>query len=67
MHKYRYRAIPEIESASVYADGKRAFMEGQNRAYNPYTTTNLALAAIWWHGWDTGEEEQGAVQSGTKP
>jgi hypothetical protein len=62
MHKYRYRAIPKIQTAHIYAEGKRAFTEGQHRAYNPYAKTNLALAAIWWNGWDTGEEEREAHQ-----
>jgi hypothetical protein len=58
MPKYRYRAIPKIQTENIYAEGKRAFTEGQHRAYNPYTKTNLALAAIWWNGWDTGEERE---------
>ena len=60
MRKYRYRAIPKIQTANIYAEGKRAFTEGQHRAYNPYATTNLGLATIWWNGWDTGEEEREA-------
>lgn len=60
MPKYRYRAIPKIDTANVYAEGKLAFKEGQQRAYNPYRSTNLALATIWWNGWDTGEEEREA-------
>ena len=62
MHKYRYRAIPKIQTANIYAEGKRAFTEGQHRADNPYSANNLAHAAIWWNGWDTGEEEREASQ-----
>jgi hypothetical protein len=62
MSKYRYRAIPRIQTANIYAEGKRAFTEGQHRANNPYAATNLALAIIWWNGWDTGEEERAAYQ-----
>ena len=62
MHKYRYRAIPTIQTGHIYDEGKRAFTEGQQRAYNPYAKTNLALAAIWWNGWDTAEEEREAHQ-----
>jgi hypothetical protein len=62
MHKYRYRAIPKMQTANICAEGKQAFTEGQQRAYNPYAKTNLALAAIWWNGWDTGEEEREAHQ-----
>jgi len=62
MHKYRYIAIPKIQIENIYAEGKRAFTEDQHRAYNPYAKTNLALAAIWWNGWDTGEEEREALQ-----
>ena len=57
MHKYRYRTIPKLDTANIYAEGKLAFKEGRQRGYNPYIATNLALAAIWWNGWDTGEEE----------
>jgi hypothetical protein len=62
MPKYRYRAIPKIETANIYTEGKLAFKEGLQRGYNPYRATNLALAAIWWNGWDTGEEEREAEQ-----
>jgi hypothetical protein len=62
MPKYRHRAIPKIDTANIYAEGKRAFSEGQQRGHNPYRATNLALAAIWWNGWDTGEEEREAKQ-----
>ena len=62
MPKYRYRAIPKIQTANIYAEGKRAFTEGRRRANNPYAATNLALATIWWNGWDTGEEEREAYR-----
>jgi hypothetical protein len=62
MHKYRYRVNPKIQTANIYAEGKRAFTEGQHRAYNPYAKTNLVLAAIWWNGWDKGEEDRKAYQ-----
>ena len=62
MHKYRYRTIPKLDTANIYAEGKLAFKEGWQRGYNPYRATNLALAAIWWNGWDTGEEECEAEQ-----
>lgn len=62
MQKYRYRALPKIYTANIYAEGKRAFREGQHRADNPYAITSLALADIWWNGWDKGEEEREADQ-----
>jgi hypothetical protein len=60
MPKYRFKAITKIQTASIYAEGKRAFTEGRHRAHNPYAGTNLALATIWWNGWDTAEEERQA-------
>lgn len=62
MPKYRYRAIPKIQTEKIYAEGKRAFTEGQHRADNPYAKTNLALAVIWWNGSDTGKEEREAYR-----
>ena len=66
MHKYRYRTIPKLDTANIYAEGKLAFKEGRQRGYNPYRATNLALAAIWWNGWDTGEEESTVVRPRAK-
>jgi hypothetical protein len=66
MQKYKHRSIPAAQKTVIFAEGKHAFTEGQRRAYNPYTAYNLALAAIWWNGWDTGEEESQAVQPGKK-
>ncbi len=60
MPKYKYRSIPQVQTKGVYAEGKQAFNEGKRRGANPYTANNVALAAIWWHGWDTGEEEKQA-------
>jgi len=66
MPKYRYRAIPKIDTANIYAEGKLAFKEGQQRGHNPYSATNLALATTWWNGWDTGEEESIADRPGKR-
>jgi hypothetical protein len=41
----------------VYPEGKRAFDEHKGRGYNPYASSNQELAMIWWHGWDTAQEE----------
>jgi hypothetical protein len=46
-----------IQRESVYAEGKRAFGENKGRGYNPYASNNQELAMIWWHGWDTAQEE----------
>lgn len=54
---FRYKAIPVDLKAKVYVEGKEAFNFGRQRGHNPYTRHNLALATIWWHGWDTGHEE----------
>jgi hypothetical protein len=54
---FKYKVIPEDLKTRVYAEGKEAFQVGTRRAHNPYATSNLALATIWWHGWDTGNEE----------
>ena len=63
MHKYRIASIPVAQKDLIYSEGKQAFAKGEHRGYNPYAATNLALAAIWWNGWDTGEEESRAVPS----
>jgi hypothetical protein len=62
MHKLRVASIPVAQKAIIYAEGKQAFAKGEHRGYNPYSSNNLSLAAIWWNGWDTGEEESHAVK-----
>jgi hypothetical protein len=42
---------------SVYAEGMQAFEERKRRGYNPYASFNQELAMLWWHGWDTAEEQ----------
>jgi hypothetical protein len=59
MRKYKFRTVPVSQKASVYAEGKHAFAEQKHRSDNPYARSNLALATIWWNGWDTGDEEAG--------
>jgi hypothetical protein len=58
---FRYKVIPGDLKARVYTEGKEAFNAGTRRAHNPYAANNLALATIWWHGWDT-ENEEGTIQ-----
>ena len=55
---FKYKVIPGDLKARVYSEGEEAFYRGTQRGHNPYTANNLALATIWWHGWDTGEEER---------
>lgn len=62
MRKYKDAIISATQKAIVYAEGKKAFTTGKHRGYNPYTANNLALAAIWWNGWDTGKEENSAAE-----
>lgn len=50
------------ERVSVYAEGKRAFEGGRQRAYNPYAASK-ELAGLWWHGWDTAEGKNKAERS----
>jgi hypothetical protein len=66
MRKYKTSSIPAPQKAIIHAEGKQAFTKGQHRGYNPYSANNLALAAIWWNGWDTGEEESNMVQLAKK-
>jgi hypothetical protein len=66
MHKHKITTIPAAQKAVIYAEGKQAFTEGQRRGYNPYTANNLAHATIWWHGWDTGEEESSVFRPSMK-
>jgi hypothetical protein len=53
-----------LQRERVSAEGKRAFEGHKGRGYNPYTSSNQELAMIWWHGWDTAEEESQGDQSG---
>lgn len=62
MHKYKAVSIPAAQKAMIFSEGKQAFTKGEHRGYNPYSANNLKLAAIWWNGWDTGEEESRPVQ-----
>ncbi|HET8670534.1 MAG TPA: hypothetical protein VFM05_07895 [Candidatus Saccharimonadales bacterium] len=66
MHRHKLTTTPAVQKAVTYAEGKQAFTEGQRRSYNPYAAHNLALATIWWNGWDTGEEESHVVQLAKK-
>ena len=49
--------ITDVTIGKVYKEGKQAFGEGRRRASNPYVERSRALAAIWWNGWDTAQEE----------
>jgi hypothetical protein len=51
------KSITPERRQNVYAEGKRAFDEHEQRGRNPYAASNLKLAVSWWHGWDTAEEE----------
>jgi hypothetical protein len=64
MHKYKVANIPVAQKTLIHSEGKQAFTKGEHRGYNPYSSNNLTLAAIWWNGWDTGEEER---EAGKKP
>ena len=50
----RVKFFTYTERVGVYAEGKRAFEECEQRGYNPYTASK-DLAELWWHGWDTAE------------
>jgi hypothetical protein len=54
--RYKHYTIALAEQQRVYVEGKQAFAERKNR-YNPYAASNQGLAMLWWHGWDTAEEE----------
>ena len=55
---FKYKVIPGDLKERVYIEGKEAFSIGTQRGHNPYAANNLALATIWWHGWDTGKEKE---------
>ena len=63
MRKNKIARVPAAQKAIIYSEGKEAFMKGERRGSNPYAANNLALAATWWNGWDTGEEESHRVQT----
>jgi hypothetical protein len=50
----RDKFFTHAERVSAYAAGKRAFEEGRQRDYNPYTASK-DLAGLWWYGWDRAE------------
>lgn len=61
--RYKHGTIAVVEQERVYVEGKRAFEERKNRS-NPYAASNQELAMLWWHGWDTAEEEsKGQISS----
>jgi hypothetical protein len=64
--RYIPRGVSAEQQASIYAEGKQAFLEGFRRSSNPFAGTNTALAAIWWNGWDTGEEESKDILTARK-
>ena len=49
--------INSEQKKSVYAEGMQAFEDRRRRSYNPYASSNQELAMLWWHGWDTAEEQ----------
>jgi hypothetical protein len=49
--------ITDLTIGIVYKEGKQHFGEGRRRISNPYGERSRALAAIWWNGWDTAQEE----------
>jgi len=52
-----YKTITHVEREDAYVAGREAFGEHKGRGYNPHAASNLILAVLWWHGWDTAEEE----------
>jgi hypothetical protein len=64
--RYIPRGISDEQQVNIYAEGKQAFQRDLRRSSNPYTGMNTALAAIWWHGWDTGEEESKDIPAAGK-
>jgi hypothetical protein len=60
--RYKHGTIAAAEQERVFVEGKRAFGERKNR-YNPYAASNQGLAMLWWHGWDTAEEESKGERS----
>lgn len=59
---FKYKVIPGDLKEKVYVEGKEAFNLGRLRGHNPYVGNNLALATIWWHGWDTGDEQSNTLK-----
>ena len=54
-----FKNITRVEERErVYAEGRQAFDEHKGRGYNPHAASNLTFAVLWWHGWDTAEEEK---------
>jgi len=53
--------MPEIinpmEKQAVYAEGKKAFVDGKRRGDNQYRARNKELASIWRDGWDQAKKD----------
>lgn len=49
--------INPMEKQAVYAEGKKAFIDGKRRGYNQYRAKNRELASIWWNGWDQARKD----------
>ena len=49
--------ITRKQRESAYVEGELAFKIGERRVCNPYAASSPTLEQVWWHGWDTAEEE----------
>ena len=49
--------ITPMEKQAVYAEGKKAFVDGKRRGYNQYRARNKELASIWCMGWDQAKKD----------
>jgi len=46
-----------MEKQVVYAEGKKAFVDGKRRGDNQYGARNKELASIWRDGWDQAKQD----------
>ena len=49
--------INPMEKQVVYAEGKKAFVDGKRRGANQYGARNKELASIWRDGWDQAKQD----------
>lgn len=53
--------MPEIinpmEKQIVYAEGKKAFVDGKRRRDDRYRARNKELSSIWSEGWDQAKKD----------
>ena len=59
--------IDPMEKQIVYAEGKKAFVDGKHRGDNRYRARSKDLASIWRDGWDQAKKDSESAKSKDRP